>query len=166
MKIRNCRYLSLPSGSFQCDLTFYKQKKQEFQGYVVLLTIIEINTRFAWVYPLKDKTADSIYRAMKNLTDNVNMLSISFDAGTEFSNKKVLGLFESKDIKVIVFNKKLQPNATMIIERFNRTLRDKIALLSNTMKKNNFLSFLKSIVDGYNNTEHSTIRMSPNSARE
>ena len=52
--------------------------------------------------------------------------SISFDAGNEFNNKKVLDFFKTNNIKVLVFNKKDSPNATSIIERFNRTIRDKI----------------------------------------
>jgi len=80
------------------------------------------------VFPLKVKTADAIYEAMKSLLSTISMISISFDAGTEFNNKKVLNLFASKNIKVIVFNKKIHPNSTILIERFNKTLRSKIAM--------------------------------------
>ena len=54
------------------------------------------------------------------------MTSISFDAGSEFNNKKVLDLLKEKDIKEYSFNKKTSPNAIAIIERFNKTIRDKI----------------------------------------
>ena len=57
---------------------------------------------------------------------DVKINSISFDAGSEFNNKKVLDFFEFQNIKVFSFNKKISPNATSIIERFNRTIRDKI----------------------------------------
>jgi IS30 family transposase len=90
------------------------------------LTIIEINTRFAWVIPLKDKSADAVLQAFKDFLKDVKVTSISFDAGSEFNNKKVLDLFEENNIKVLSFNKKISPNATAIIERFNKTIRDKI----------------------------------------
>ena len=57
---------------------------------------------------------------------DVKINSISFDAGSEFNNKKVLDFFEFQNIKVFSFNKKISPNAKSIIERFNRTIRDKI----------------------------------------
>jgi len=60
------------------------------------------------------------------LIKDVKINSISFDAGSEFNNKKVLDFFEFQNIKVFSFNKKISPNATSIIERFNRTIRDKI----------------------------------------
>jgi len=59
----------------------------------------------------------------------MNVETISFDNGSEFNNKQVNKLFQDNKVKVYLFNKSTKDyshNQLMIIERFNRTLRDKI----------------------------------------
>ena len=51
---------------------------------------------------------------------------MEFDLGNEWNNKEVKKLFEQNNIEYTFFNKKISPNAIMKIERFNRTLREKI----------------------------------------
>ena len=48
------------------------------------------------------------------------------DKGLEFYNHLVKDFLKSKNIEYTFFNKKISPNAIMKIERFNRTLREKI----------------------------------------
>jgi len=69
----------------------------------------------------------------------VKVTSISFDTGSEFNNKKILDLFEENDIKVFSFNKKISPNVTSLIKRFNKTIRDKIAKYQILNKTNKFI---------------------------
>ena len=90
------------------------------------MTIIEINTRFAWVIPLKDKSTNTVFLAFQEFLKEVKTTSISFDAGSEFNNKKVLALLKENVIKEYSFNKKISSNAIAIIERFNKTIRNKI----------------------------------------
>ena len=77
---------------------------------------------------LKNKQADSIIECLKDLKqkEGDNLKSMSFDAGNGFDNEKVKKFFEDNNIKTIMFNKQETKNATSIIERFNRTIRDKI----------------------------------------
>ena len=86
-----------------------------------------MNTRYLYVYPLKNKTAKTVYTALKNFTDNNDICSISSDFGNEFSNKLVEDLFKEKNIQFIVFNKSdktnNKKNTTSIIERVNRSIR-------------------------------------------
>ncbi|KAL4463806.1 hypothetical protein ABPG74_005743 [Tetrahymena malaccensis] len=152
----------------QADLTFYNQFKRQNHGYDVLLTIIEINTRFAYVFPLKDKKAESILECLKDLhrKENDNLKSISFDQGSEFDNKLVKEFLDQNGIRYIFFNKATNPNATSMIERFNRTIRDRISKYQSFHKQKNFIDNLKEIVNSYNNTEHSQINMTPQKAKE
>ena len=47
--------------AFQIDLTFFDSAKRLNDGYNILFTAININTRFAYAYYSKDKTAQTIY---------------------------------------------------------------------------------------------------------
>nr|AAG23743.1 integrase-like protein [Tetrahymena thermophila] len=160
--------ISAPQGSFQADLTFYEQFKRQNHGYSILLTIIEINTRFAYVFPLKDKSAQSILECLKELyrTEKDNFRSISSDEGSEFDNNLVKNFLDQHNIKYIFFNKQTNPNATSLIERFNRTIRDKISKYQSFHKQKNFIDELQKLVKTYNNTIHSQINMTPQKAKE
>lgn len=65
-----------------------------------------------------------------------------------------------------MFNKQISPNATMKIERFNRTIRDKIHKYQITFKTKKFIDNLQTLVNSYNNTVHSLINMTPQQAKD
>ncbi len=50
----------------------------------------------------------------------------------------------------------------MIIERFNRTIRDKINKYMIAYKTNRFIDVLPELVENYNNSIHSSIKITPN----
>ena len=57
-------------GTYQCDLTFYTQYQKFNNGYHILLTIININSKYAYVYPLKNKEGDTILQAFKQFLNS------------------------------------------------------------------------------------------------
>ena len=52
----------------------------------------------------------------------------------------------------------------MMIERFNRTIRDKINKYMMAYDTHQFIDDIKLLVENYNNTLHSSINMTPNEA--
>ena len=62
---------------------------------------------------------------------------------------------EANNIEMLVFNKAESPNATMIIERFNRTLRIRIDKYMTTNKTKKYIDVLDKLVKNYNNTVNS-----------
>lgn len=157
------------------DIMYYEREdygKYVTKGYNYMLVIVEINTRFAYLYPLKKKDGRSILECLQDLQakEGENLRSISCDAGKEFQNKLVEDYLAREGIEFLVFNKQEQPNATEIVERLIQTIRQKIAyFISNTgnpdyIGKNN--ANLKHILDVYNkNSVHSSIKMTPEQAK-
>ena len=64
---------------------------------------------------------------------------------------------KNNKIEMLIFDKALSPNAVMIIERFNRTLRGRIDKYMTTHKTKNYIAVLDKSVENYNETEHSAI---------
>ena len=64
---------------------------------------------------------------------------------------------KNNKIEMLIFDKALSPNAVMIIERFNRTLRSRIDKYMTTHKTKNYIAVLDKLVENYNETEHSAI---------
>jgi hypothetical protein len=57
---------------YQCDLTFFDQYKRYNKGFCIIMVFIEITTRKAYCYPLKNKTGVSICEAYKLFLKDVN----------------------------------------------------------------------------------------------
>ena len=69
---------------------------------------------------------------------------------------------EANNIEMLVFNKAESPNATMIIERFNRTLRIRIDKYMTTHKTKNYIDILDKLVNNYNSTVNQATGEVPN----
>src|SRR6476620_6044885 len=50
-------------GHYQADLTFLTRYKKQNNNYHILLTVINVNTKYAYVVALKDKTQISVLDA-------------------------------------------------------------------------------------------------------
>lgn len=119
----------------ECDLVILQNKE-----YKYLLNIIDTFTKYAFIKPLKTKSAKEIadsfleifelkckkyVKNSKNEIDEIIIIPdiIKSDAGVEFNNKNVKELFNRYNIK---FEISEGYHHLQIIERFNKTIKDKI----------------------------------------
>ena len=65
------------------------------------------------------------------------------------------------NINLVFFNKSSSPYAIMVVERFNRTIREKIRKYQNAYKTKRYIDELDDIVSNYNSSKHSMINMTP-----
>ena len=154
-------YSELPH-SFQIDLTFFPKYKKQNKGYHVLFTAININTRVAYAYYSKSKAAETIVGMLKQFHEDTIINSIACDLGTEFTNVHFKKYCEKHDINL--FYMKADSHKLGIINRFHRTLKNKMLkyfIAENTVK---WIDGLEKIIDNYNNTYHRGIRIAPNEA--
>jgi len=162
IKIDKKKYIQFTSSpnSYQADLMFLNDLSHSNKNVTSLLTIINVNSKKAYVYPLKNKTEKSVSEAFEKFIksiDTKSLVTIYTDSGTELINKKLANIFNNNNIHHIPINKKDNPNGTQIIERFNRTLRERINQYLLAYKTKTYIDKLDQIVNNYNNTHHSTL---------
>lgn len=157
-------------GHFQSDLTFYEQYKRQNGGYSIILVMIEVNTKRAYSIALKDKSASTMRKGLEELVemakrngDGVSV--IQSDLGKEYQNKEVTDYLESQGIQQVFCPvstlKENDKRCLAVAERFNRTIKN---LLNKWMTVNNSVRWtdaLNDILENYNNTYHSSIKMKP-----
>ena len=80
------------------------------------------------------------------------------DKGTEFYNAFYKKWLQDNDI---VMYSTHNEGKYVVAERFVRTLRSKIYKYMTSISKNMYIDKLDDIVDEYNNTYHTTIKMKP-----
>ncbi len=65
------------------------------------------------------------------------------------------------DINLVFFNKSSSPYAIMIVERFNKTIREKILKYQESYNTKRYIDELPWLVKAYNNNCHTMIHMTP-----
>jgi hypothetical protein len=137
--------------SWQADLAFWRGK--------TILTAININSRIGFAKILADKRWSSVSKGIKSLELlNVNILTT--DNGSEFMNRHAQAYFKRKSITH--YNNEPGDHGTMgKIERFNRTLKSRLMKITQPLT----IKLLGDVIDNYNNTRHTSIKMTPNEAK-
>ena len=80
------------------------------------------------------------------------------DAGKEFINKDFKKFLSDNEIELYqTYNE----GKAVVIERFNRTLKEKMWRYFTETNSNKYLDILPKLLSDYNNTVHSTIKMTP-----
>ena len=130
------------------------------KGIRFLLCVIDIFSKYAWVVPLKDEKVISIVKAFQSILKQSNRKpnKIWVDKGSEFYNayfKKWL-----RDIDLVMYSTHNE-GKSVVAERFIRTIKSKIYKYMTSISKNVYINKLDDVVNEYNNTYHTTIKMKP-----
>ena len=130
------------------------------KGIRFLLCVIDIFSKYAWVVPLKDKKSVSIATAFQSILKQSNRKpnKIWVDKGSEFYNASFKKWLQDNDIVMCSTNNE---GKSVVAERFIRTLKSKIYKYMTLISKNVYIDKLDDIVNEYNNTYHTTIKIKP-----
>ena len=117
-------------------------------------------SKYAFVIPLKDKKGISIVNVFDKITRQSERKpnKIRVDQGSEFYNnnfKKWLS-----DNNIIMYST-YNEGKSVVAERFIRTLKNKLYKHMTATGKNVYYDVLDDVVNKYNSTKYSTIKMKP-----
>ena len=129
------------------------------KGIRFLLCVVDIFSKYSWFVPLKDKKGVSIATAFQSILKQSNRKpnKIWVDKGCEFYNVSFKKWLQDNDIVMYSANNE---GKSVVAERFIRTLKSKIYKYMTSISKSVY-NKLDDIVDEYNNTYHTTIKMKP-----
>ena len=124
------------------------------------MCVIDIFSKYAWVFPLKDKKGVSIVDAFQKIykKSNRNPKKIWVDKGSEFYDNSFKKGLKDNDFEMYSIHNE---GKSVFAERFIRILKTKIYKYMTSVSKNMYIDKLDNIVDKYNNTYHRTIKMKP-----
>lgn len=157
---RNPIIAEKPNQKMQIDLIDMKMLSKENSSYQYLLSAIDVFSKKAFVIPLKNKNNISIRDAMESVLIQHQTNEIQSDNGTEFKNRSFKALTNKYNINHY-FTKNSEIKSA-IVERFNRTIKNKLFRYMTLKGNRKYLDVLSNFVDNYNNTFHRSIKMTPN----
>ena len=157
-----------PQMLWQADLVEMIPYAEENDDIRYMLTVIDVFSRYAWARPLKRKTGDRVKQAFNEifLQDGNMPANLQTDQGKEFENDT----FQSylRDNRVNFFTIKSQFKAA-VVERFNRTLKEKMWRYFTHVGNYRWIDVLQDFVRAYNNAPHRSLangRLTPAQAIE
>ena len=144
---------------YQCDLVDLSGFHRQNDGYKWIITIIDTFSKKAWALKMKNKKGQSIVDVMTPFFRVNKPKKIQFDQGTEFYNHLFLELLKKHKIKhYSVYSEQ----KAAIIERFNRTLKERMFRHFTSQGSHRWVDVLQDLIDGYNKTVHSSTSFAPN----
>src|SRR6266853_1141219 len=127
-------------------------------GYHYILTVIDCFSKYAWAIPLKNKQSITVIDSFKTCLDNRSPMFLWTDSGSQFINKQFKMFLADHNIKLYhTYNE----GKAVIIERFNRTIKEKMWFRFTVNGNKHWVKILPDIIAVYNNTIHRTIQMTP-----
>jgi transposase InsO family protein len=145
---------------YEADLIDLSKYAKENDNNKFILNIINCFSRYAYSFPIKDKSAAIILKAFKLFfkINKVPFKKLFTDFGKEFWNADVQTLLKRKGITHYRTFTEIKAG---IIERFNRTLETRLERYFTFANHHRYIDVLPQLVYSYNHTRHSSTLFPP-----
>ena len=131
-------------------------------GYRYLLMVLDVFSKYGWIIPLKDKKGETVAEALKTiLKEGRKPEYLWTDKGKEYYNKHVKELLDKN--KITLYSTENEEKSS-VCERWNRTIKTKMWKQFTVQGNTQYLEMLPKLVKQYNNTRHSSTKMTPTEA--
>ena len=153
-------YSQFKDNTWGVDLADMQSLSRKNKGIKYILCAIDLYSKYAFVIPLKDKKGISIVHAFNKIIKQSNRKpnKIWVDQGGEFYNNVFKRWLSDSDINMYSTYKE---GKSVVAERFITTLKNKLYKHMTATGKNVYYVVLDDVINKYNNTKHSTIKMKP-----
>ena len=147
------------------DTAFMVKYKDYNDGYSYFAVFIDIFSRFLYTYPLKTLSGSEMTKTFKKLIleEGIKPKKLRTDQGSEYKNKEFKRLLEQEKIDHIFTYYETKANYA---ERVIKTIKLKIFKYFTNKETNRWIDILSDLTNGYNNSIHRSINMSPQDAQK
>ena len=135
------------------DLADMQASSKFNRGIKYLLAVFDVFSKYGYLIPLKYKTGKSVASALKTIFKERKPEKMWVDKGKEFYNKDVKELIELYSTE--------NEEKSSVVERWIRTMKEKMWKYFTTNFMSVYINVLPDLVREYNNTRHSSIKMTP-----
>jgi len=146
---------------FQADLADMQNISKSNRGYRYILCVIDILSKMAYCRAIKKKTGEAVRDAFDIISKEWPELNlqkgrrVATDAGKEFLNAPLQKWFKVNNI----IHYTLQgDNRAAIVERFQRTLKERLYRMMTFRKSYKYTDILPLAIQSYNRSKHRTLR--------
>ena len=141
------------------DLVEMQKFSKWNKGIRYLLMVIDVFSKYGWIRGLKDKKTETVSEAFDDIFERGRQPKMLWtDKGSEFISKHFKDFLKKKDIKLYHTENK---EKSSVVERWNRTMKNKMWKMFSVNNNTVYADKIDKLVNDYNNTRHSSIKMTP-----
>lgn len=144
---------------WEADLVDLQMYAKQNRGFKYILVVIDVFSKQLHVRPLKNKTGATVVAAFKELFAVSQPESLRTDSGLEFKNQALAALLKAYSVQQ-TFARNPKTKAC-VAERVNRSLKERMFRHFTKNGTRNYIDVLQSLVNGYNQSYHRTIKTTP-----
>ena len=125
--------------------------------------VIDVFRKYGWIVPLKDKKTESVSSAFDLIFKKSKRKpeKLWTEKGSEFISKHFKDLLRKNSITLYHTQNE---EKSSVVERWNKTMKKKMWKMFSANNNTVYWNKLDKLVDDYNNTVHSSIKMTPTEA--
>ena len=124
-----------------------------------LMTVVDALSKHAWFQPLKANTGVAVVKAFNKILRQGRLSNrLQTDRGKEFYNRTFKQWTQKHGIHHFSTDRDAK---AALVERFNRTLKERLYRYFTAANTFQFIDELPQLVEGYNATRHRAIGMAP-----
>ena len=163
-------YVTKVNKMHQADLLYLPHDKVYQNTYKYVLNVIDVASRYKASRPLKTKKASEVAEMFKDIYKKGPLkypVELHVDNGTEFK-ADVLKLMKTHDVKVVSATTKYHHNFTAFVERFNKTLAERLFKAQDAQELQNptkdsriWVKYLQKAVSRLNSEKTQMLGMTP-----
>lgn len=143
----------------QADLVDMSKFSRHNGGARYLLTAIDVFSKYAHAIPLKKKNASSVLSALKVLFRKLGAVrNFQTDFGKEFWNMPCKQFLSRKGVNHYSSHSEYKAS---VVERFNRTLKNKLYRIFTHRNSFKYVDVLNSVLKSYNDSVHRSTGFAP-----
>lgn len=146
-----------PKNNYQIDIMVYD--RYAYNGYKYILCIIDVYSRSAECIAMTNRNMSTIITAVKKVFSEMGVPK-NMNGDNEFTKKEFNDLMKSYGV-TMYYSQPDEINKNAIVERFNRTIAEKIQLWRTATGKYDWQKVLPKLVDNYNTTVHKSTKRTP-----
>lgn len=146
---------------WQADLNDMRGLAEYNDKFKYILAVIDVFSKYGFMVPLKDKTGSSVKKAFEQIFSKSGRKpeNLQTDKGSEFTSRNVRNFLKINDVSF--YTTKNPDVKASVIERWNRAIKTRMWRYFTFHNTYRYVDVLERLVETYNNTYHSTIRMAP-----
>ena len=152
-----------PYHSICADLIDYQRFSRQNHGYKYILCMVDMFSRMNYVRPLHTKRASEVAEQIDDVITSMPFVPRFFtsDKGLEFDirNIDIKSILEDKYHMIVYYTS--GPKKNSMVERFNRTLKERIERYFTETNKKKWIDILQDFSSNINNSKNRSIGMAP-----
>ena len=145
------------------DLVEMQKYSKWNKGIKYWLMVIDIFSKYGWIVALKDKKTESVSLAFDHIFKKSKRKpeKLWTDKGSEFISKHFKDFLKKHD--VMLYHTQNEEKSS-VVERWNRTMKNRMRKVFTSNNNSIYWDKLDTLLDDYNNTKHTSIKMTPTEA--